>query len=237
MVRAYGWEWSDVGGPRGREPAAVVRHLPRRASARCCCCAACFPALETAGSLLFLAVGIAFLVSWLVNRGVGSLYLGAIITALAAPGPPRGRRRRRGGGVGTLCLGVAFLFIAAVRRRSGGGWGWQAGAGRDPRADRRVEHRDPGFNDLVWPIVLVVLGGCSCSARRAPRGPDRDPRRRRPRRRRAGAQSAGDRRRSASSSASPSPSAIRTSSSSVTTNGGPSRTMSPSTPFAFPVPE
>ncbi len=36
--------------------------------------------------------------------------------------------------------------------------------------------------------------------------------------------------------ASASPSAIRTSSSSVTTNGGPSRSVSPSTPFALPVP-
>ena len=83
-VKVYGWEWSDIGGPRGRSrlpwfgiflvvfgALLLLRQV--------------FPALETAGSLLFLAVGVAFLVSWLVNRGLGSLYLGAIITALAAP--------------------------------------------------------------------------------------------------------------------------------------------------------
>ena len=83
-VKIYGWEWSDIGGPRGRSrlpwfgiflvvfgALLLLRQV--------------FPALETAGSLLFLAVGVAFLVSWLVNRGLGSLYLGAIITALAAP--------------------------------------------------------------------------------------------------------------------------------------------------------
>ena len=74
-----------------------------------------FPALETAGSLLFLAVGVAFLVSWLVNRGMGSLYLGSIIMALAAPDLLIAAGAPDQPGLGTLCLGVAFLFIALVR--------------------------------------------------------------------------------------------------------------------------
>ena len=79
-VRMRSWEWSEVPGApaRSRLPwfgiflvvfggLLLLRQL--------------FPSLETAGSLLFLAIGVAFLVSWLINRGMGSLYLGAIITA------------------------------------------------------------------------------------------------------------------------------------------------------------
>src|SRR5580765_5847753 len=44
------------------------------------------PQFKDAGSVLGLAVGLAFLVKWAIDRGTGSLYLGAIITALAVPG-------------------------------------------------------------------------------------------------------------------------------------------------------
>ena len=157
-VRVYGWEWNDIGGPRGRSRLPwfgiflvvfglllLLRQL--------------FPALETAGSLLFLAAGIAFLVSWLVNRGMGSLYLGAIITALAAPDLLAAAGILDGPGVGTLCLGLAFLFIAAVRAASGAGWGWQVGLGVILAAIGGSSLAIPGMSDLVWPIVLVVLGG------------------------------------------------------------------------------
>lgn len=157
VTRAYSWEWSDVGGPRGRSRLPWfgifllvfgVLLLLRTV----------FPALETAGSLLFLAVGIAFLVSWLINRGVGSLYLGAIITALAAPDLLAAAGIVSGGGVGTFCLGLAFLFIAAVRAATGGGVGWQAGLGAILALIGASSIAIPGFNDLVWPVVLVVLG-------------------------------------------------------------------------------
>ena len=118
-----------------------------------------YPSLDTAGSLLFLAAGVAFLVSWLVNRGIGSLYLGSIITALAAPDLLAAARIVEGPGVGTFCLGVAFLFIAAVRAASGAGWGWQAGLGVILAAIGGSSIAVPEFNDLVWPILLVVLGG------------------------------------------------------------------------------
>ena len=153
----YGWEWNDIGGPRGRSrlpwfgiflvvfgALLLLRYV--------------FPTLETAGSLLFLAAGIAFLVSWLVNRGVGSLYLGAIITALAAP-DLLAAGLLSGPGVGTLCLGVAFLFIALVRASSGGGWGWQAGLGAILTAIGASSQVLPGLSSLIWPILLVALGG------------------------------------------------------------------------------
>jgi hypothetical protein len=157
VVHAYGWEWSDVGGPRGRSRVPWfgifllvfgVLLLLRRV----------YPTLDAAGSLLFLAVGIAFLVSWLVNRGVGALYLGSIITALAAPDLLAASNVVSGPGVGTLCLGVAFLFIATVRATSGAGWGWQLGLGAILLLIGTSAVAIPGLGDLVWPILLVVLG-------------------------------------------------------------------------------
>ena len=157
-VRVYGWEWNDIGGPRGKSrlpwfgiflvvfgALLLLRYV--------------FPSLETAGSLLFLAAGLAFLVSWLVNCGVGSLYLGSIITALAAPDLLAAAGIVSGPGVGTLCLGIAFLFIALVRAASGGGWGWQAGLGAILAAIGGSSLVVPGLSDLIWPILLVVLGG------------------------------------------------------------------------------
>lgn len=158
-VRMYGWEWSEVPGTkpgRSRLPwfgiflvvfgaLLLLRQL--------------FPSLETAGSLLFLAAGVAFLVSWLVNRGMGSLYLGSIITALAAPELLAAANIVEGPGVGTACLGLAFLFIAFVRATSGAGWGWQAGLGAILFAIGVSSLAIPNLSDLIWPIILVVLGG------------------------------------------------------------------------------
>lgn len=156
-VRAYGWEWSDIGGSRGRSRVpwfgiflVVFGGLLLLQQA--------FPALETAGSLLFLAVGVAFLASWAANRGMGSLYLGAIITALAAPDLLSAAHVVSGAGVGTLCLGVAFLFIALVRAASRAGWGWQAGLGAILVAIGASTIAIPNVSDLVWPALIVVLG-------------------------------------------------------------------------------
>src|SRR5512140_2043754 len=82
-VRAYAWEWNELGGSRGRGRlpwfgiflVVLGGLLLLQALA---------PSLKAVGSLFGLAVGIAFLVSWVINRGMGSLYLGSIITALAA---------------------------------------------------------------------------------------------------------------------------------------------------------
>jgi len=157
-VRVYGWEWNDIGGPRGKS------RLPwfgifLVVFGALLLLRAVFPSLETAGSLLFLAAGVAFLVSWLVNRGVGSLYLGSIITALAAPDLLAAAGIVSGPGVGTLCLGIAFLFIALVRAASGGGWGWQAGLGAILAAIGGSSLLVPGVSALIWPTLLVVLGG------------------------------------------------------------------------------
>ena len=88
-----------------------------------------FPEARALGSLLFVAIGLAFLVKWAIDRGSGSLYAGAIITALAAPGLIEEAMNATYDGLGTLCLGIAFLFIAVVRAATSGGIGWQAWLG------------------------------------------------------------------------------------------------------------
>lgn len=157
VVRAYTWEWTDVGGPRGRG------RLPwfgifLVAFGGLLLLQLVFPALATMGSVLFLAIGIAFLLSWLANRGMGSLYLGSIITALAAPDLLIAAGVADQPGLGTLCLGVAFLFIALVRAASGGGVGWQAGLGAILALVGASTYAVPALGDLFWPLVILGLG-------------------------------------------------------------------------------
>jgi hypothetical protein len=158
VVHAYTWEWNDVGGPRAKSRLpwfgiflvvfgllALLRFV--------------FPTLAAMGSVFLLAVGIAFLVSWLVNRGVASLYLGAIITALAMPDLLAAAQIVSGDGVGTTCMGIAFIFIGLVRAGSKGGLGWQIGLGVILLLIGLSSIALPNFNELVWPIVLLVIGG------------------------------------------------------------------------------
>jgi hypothetical protein len=156
-VHTYSWEWTDIGGPRGRSRVpwfgiflVVFGALLLLQQV--------LPTFKAAGSILFLAVGVAFLVSWAINRGMGSLYLGSIITALAAPGILEATGVLRGAGVGTLSLGVAFLFIALVRAASGAGWGWQAVLGVILVAIGGSTLAVPGISDLIWPLLLVIFG-------------------------------------------------------------------------------
>jgi len=90
---------------------------------------------------------------------MGSLYLGSIIVALAAPDLLIAAGAPDQSGLGTLCLGVAFLFIALVRRISGGGIGWQAGLGAILALIGLTSYAVPGFGDLFWPLILLGLGG------------------------------------------------------------------------------
>jgi hypothetical protein len=116
-----------------------------------------YPEFEVLGSLFVLAIGIAFLVRWAVDRGTGSLYAGAVITALAAPGVLNAIGVVANG-LTTLSLGVAFLFIAAVRAASGGGWGWQLWFGGLVALVGGVNASSPAVGGLVVPVLLVVLG-------------------------------------------------------------------------------
>ena len=101
-----------------------------------------YPEARSAGSAFVLALGLAFLIKWAIDRGTGSLYAGAIITALAAPGVLNAAGIDVDG-LGTFCFGIAFLFIGAVRAFSGGG-----SAGR-----------------LWFGGLLALLGGVNMPAR------------------------------------------------------------------------
>lgn len=116
-----------------------------------------YPEAKSAGSLVVLAVGLAFLIKWAIDRGTGSLYAGAIITALAVPGVIEATGFG-GEGLGTFSLGVAFLFIALVRLASGGGWGWQAVFGGLLALLGGMTLLTPEVSGLIVPAALVALG-------------------------------------------------------------------------------
>jgi hypothetical protein len=116
-----------------------------------------FPEARSLGSLITLAVGIAFLIKWAIDRGTGSLYAGALITALAVPGVLNDAGVDVDG-LGTFCFGVAFLFIAAVRAASGGGFGWQAWFGGLLVLLGGVNMLSPDIGGLIVPVTLVAIG-------------------------------------------------------------------------------
>lgn len=122
------------------------------------------PELNLAGDLVALAIGVAFLVSWLANRSTAALYVGAIITALTLPDVLASAHVIDGGdGWGTFFLGIAFLAIAGIRAAQRGGWGWQLVFGGllvlsgGSTLARHVEGF-PAIGQYAWPIVLIVAG-------------------------------------------------------------------------------
>jgi hypothetical protein len=115
------------------------------------------PEARSIGSVVVLAVGLAFLVKWIVDRGTGSLYAGAIITALATPGLLQ-VIGIEADGVTTFSLGVAFLFIAAVRFAGSGGWGWQLWLGGLLALLGGVSIASPSLSGLLLPGAVIALG-------------------------------------------------------------------------------
>ena len=193
-----------------------------------------FPQAQSAGSVVVLAVGLAFLVKWAIDRGTGSLYAGAfLITALAVPG----RARTRPGsastvdGIGTFCFGVAFLFIAVVRAVQRRRLGLAALVRRPARADRRRRTSRARPSATGRP-------GVADRARRRAADAERDARSRLgPSAGLAAPAPVEATASTASSTASARTAATRWSSASVITKGGPSRIVSPFVPSAMPVPE
>ena len=116
------------------------------------------PQFRFAGSAFLVAVGIAFLIRWLIDRRSAPLYAGAIITALALPGTLQGLGVPPYEGLGTLFLGLAFLFIALVRYQSGAGVGWQAWLGAILAVLGATRLAIPGAGDLFVPALLIALG-------------------------------------------------------------------------------
>jgi hypothetical protein len=153
-ARVYHWEWGP--GDAGR-PGLPWIGIFLLVFGGLLLLQQAFPQFEALGSIVVLAVGIAFLVKWAIDRGTGSLYAGAIITALAVPGLLNAAGIERNG-LSTFSFGVAFLFIGAVRAFSGGGWGWQLWLGGLLALVGAVNIAGASFAGYLLPITLVALG-------------------------------------------------------------------------------
>lgn len=154
-LRVYTWEW---GPDQARRPGLPWIGIFLLVFGALLLIQQLFPEARALGSVVVLAVGLAFLIKWIIDRGTGSLYAGAIITALAAPGVINAAGYDADG-LGTFSFGVAFLFIASVRAVSGGGWGWQAMFGGLLALLGGVTMLTPEVSGLLVPIALLVLGG------------------------------------------------------------------------------
>ena len=153
-IRVYSWEW---GPDQARRPGLPWIGIFLLVFGALLLVQQLFPGAKALGSVFVLAIGIAFLIKWAIDRGTGSLYAGAIITALAAPGVINAAGFDVDG-LGTFCFGVAFLFIAAVRAASGGGWGWQAIFGGLLVLLGGVNMLTPDVGGLLLPLALLALG-------------------------------------------------------------------------------
>lgn len=158
-ARVYSWEWGTgrSGRDEGRRPGLPWIGIFLLVFGGLLLLQQVYPDAQSIGSVLVLAIGIAFLIRWALTRGTGSLYAGAIITALAVPSALTNAGLAREG-LGTLALGVAFLFIALVRATSGGGIGWQAWFGGLLAVIGGVNLVQPQVGGLLVPVALVVIG-------------------------------------------------------------------------------
>jgi hypothetical protein len=81
-VRVYHWEW---GPDDARRPGLPWIGIFLLVFGALLLIQQAFPQFKALGSVFVLAIGLAFIVKWAIDRGTGSLYAGAIITALAVP--------------------------------------------------------------------------------------------------------------------------------------------------------
>lgn len=154
-TRVYSWEWGPDGG---RQPGLPWVGIFLLVFGALLLIQQLLPDSRGIGSLIVLAIGLAFLVKWALDRGTGSLYAGAIITALAVPGIVEGALNREIDGLGTFALGLGFLFIAAVRAATRGGMGWQAWFGGLLVITGLAGMITPDVGGLLLPALLVVVG-------------------------------------------------------------------------------
>ncbi len=153
-IKVYHWEW---GPDDSRRPGLPWIGIFLLVFGALLLVQQLVPQSEGAGSVVVLAIGLAFLVKWAIDRGTGSLYAGAIITALAVPGILNAVGIERNG-LSTFSFGVAFLLIALVRVLTGGGWGWQLWFGGLLALVGGVSITGASFGGLLLPVVLLALG-------------------------------------------------------------------------------
>jgi hypothetical protein len=154
-VRVYRWQW---GADEERRPGLPWIGIFLLVFGGLLLLERFVPGFRLAGSAFLLAVGIVLLGRWFLEHSTGSLYAGAIITALALPSVIEASGIIAGPGLGMLCLGIAFLFIAAVRWTSSGGIGWQAWLGAILAVYGLSRLAIPDLGQVILPIVLVIVG-------------------------------------------------------------------------------
>ena len=153
-VKTYTWEW---GPDEARRPGLPWVAIFLVVFGVLLLIQQAYPEARGAGSAFVLALGLAFLIKWAIDRGTGSLYAGAIITALAAPGVLNAAGVDIDG-LGTFCFGIAFLFIGAVRAFSGGGIGWQVWFGGLLALLGGVNMLSPDVGGLILPLLIIGIG-------------------------------------------------------------------------------
>jgi len=153
-VRVYTWEW---GPEEGRRPGLPWIGIFLLVFGGLLLLQQVFPQFAGVGSVIVLAIGLAFLVKWAIDRGTASLYAGAIITALAVPGLLNAAGVDANG-LSTFSLGVAFLFIATVRLATGGGVGWQLWFGGLLAVIGGAQIANAPLGGYILPLLLVGLG-------------------------------------------------------------------------------
>jgi hypothetical protein len=153
-VRVYSWEWGTDDQHRPGLPWIGIFLL---VFGGLLLLQQLFPQFQAVGSVVVLAIGLAFLVKWAVDRGAASLYAGAIITALALPGLLNAAGIEANG-LTTFFLGLAFLFIAAVRVATGGGLGWQLWFGGLLAVIGGAQIANAPLGGYILPVILVALG-------------------------------------------------------------------------------
>jgi hypothetical protein len=105
------------------------------------------PQYRGLGNIVILAAGIASLIAWAIRRGTISLYAGAFLTALAAPGTYEAA-------TGTD-LGPGWGTFWSIR---GGGWGWQLMWGSILALLGAVEILQPDISGIALPLIIVAIG-------------------------------------------------------------------------------
>jgi hypothetical protein len=153
-VRVYSWEWGTDDQHRPGLPWIGIFLL---VFGGLLLLQQLFPQFQAVGSVVVLAIGLAFLVKWAVDRGAASLYAGSIITALALPGLLNAAGIEANG-LTTFFLGLAFLFIAAVRVATGGGLGWQLWFGGLLAVIGGAQIANAPLGGYILPVILVALG-------------------------------------------------------------------------------
>jgi hypothetical protein len=154
-TRVYGWQW---GPDEERRPGLPWIGVFLLVFGGLLLLERFVPAFRFAGSAFVLAVGLVLLLRWFVERRIGSLYAGAIITALALPDTLEALGIAGGPGLGMVCLGLAFLLIALVRWTSSGGIGWQAWFGAILTVYGLTRLAIPDLGQIIVPAGLVVVG-------------------------------------------------------------------------------